>query len=243
MTVRDIAAAVGVGKSSVSRIINQQNKFGTLSPKRKSKCGRKRKTTPRTDKFLVRNSKMHPRKTSTDLQRELLATGVSVDSSTVRRRLIEAGRLARTPIRKQLLTPAMKKKRLYWARKYQSWTAQDWNKVVFSDETHFCVHGFRSTFVRRSTGEPIREQHLNQTVKHPQKQMFWGYFTSGGPGSLVPVEGMMNSKKYISILEDKIVPFMQTFAGGVGVFQQDLAPCHTSKLVKKKKKKKFKKRN
>ena len=85
---------------------------------------------------------MHPRKTSTDLQRELLATGVSVDSSTVRRRLIEAGRLARTPIKKQLLTPAMKRKRLDWARKYQSWTAQDWKKVVFSDETHFLCKGF-----------------------------------------------------------------------------------------------------
>ena len=113
MTVRDIAAAVGVGKSTVSRIITQQKTFGTVSPNRKTRCGRKRKTSPRTDKFLVRNSKMHPRKTSTDLQRELLAAGVSMDSSTVRRRLIEAGRLARTPIKKQLLTPAMK-------RKYQS---------------------------------------------------------------------------------------------------------------------------
>ena len=233
MTIRDIAAAVGVGKSSVSRIINQQKNSGTVSPNRKGKCGRKRKTSPRTDKFLVRYSKMHPYKTSTDLQRELLATGVSVDSSTVRRRLIQSGRFARVPIKKQLLTPAMKKKRLAWARKYQSWTAQDWKKVVFSDETHFFVQGFRPRFVRRSHGEPIREQHLIQTVKHPQKQMFWGYFTSGGPGSLVPVQGMMNSKKYISIIETKIVPMMHTFAGGVGIFQQDLAPCHTSKVTKK----------
>ena len=78
---------------------------------------------------------------------------------------------------------------------------------------------FRPTFLRRSAEEPIREQHVIQTVKHPQKQMFWGYFTSGGPGSLVPVEGMMNSRKYISIQEKIIVPMMQTFAGGVGVFQ------------------------
>ncbi|GBL79294.1 hypothetical protein AVEN_92506-1 [Araneus ventricosus] len=48
------------------------------------------------------------------------------------------------------------------------------------------------------------------------------------------VQGMMNFKKYISILEDKIVPFIQTFADGVGVFQRDLAPCHNSKLVRKK---------
>ncbi|GIX90757.1 hypothetical protein CDAR_389521 [Caerostris darwini] len=41
MTMRNIAAAVEVGKYSVSRVINQQNKFGTVSPKRKNKCGRK----------------------------------------------------------------------------------------------------------------------------------------------------------------------------------------------------------
>ncbi|GFT24874.1 uncharacterized protein TNCV_3021591 [Trichonephila clavipes] len=41
----------------------------------------------------------------------------------------------------------------------------------------------------------------------------------------------MNSKQYISIIESKIVPMMQTFAGSVGIFQQDLAPCHTSKIA------------
>ncbi|GFT00804.1 HTH_Tnp_Tc3_2 domain-containing protein [Trichonephila clavipes] len=117
MTVRDITAAVGVGKSSVFRIINQQKNFGAVSPKRKSKCGRKCKTTPRIDKFLVRNSTMHPHKTGRNLQRELLVTGVSVDFSTVRRRLIEDEIFVRKPIEKLLLTTAMKKKRLDWTRK------------------------------------------------------------------------------------------------------------------------------
>ncbi|GFY01625.1 HTH_Tnp_Tc3_2 domain-containing protein [Trichonephila clavipes] len=116
---------------------------------------------------------MHPYKTRRYLQRELLATSGNVDSSTVRRRLIEAGRLTRKPIKKQLLTPAMKKKRLHWTRKYLSGTAQDWKKVLFSDETHFYAQGFRPRCVRRNGGEPIRKQHLIQTVKHHQKQMFW----------------------------------------------------------------------
>ncbi|GFT41218.1 HTH_Tnp_Tc3_2 domain-containing protein, partial [Trichonephila clavipes] len=90
---------LGVDKSTVSTIINQQKHFKVVSPNRKSKCGPKRKTMSQTDKFLVRNSTMHPYKTSKDLQRDLLATGVSVDSSTVRRKLIEAGRL-RKPIKK-----------------------------------------------------------------------------------------------------------------------------------------------
>lgn len=229
MTVRDIASAVGVGKSSVSRILTTFQESGSLSPKRRAKCGRKRKTTPRTDKILIRNSKINPRKTSSDLKRDLLATGFDVSSSTVRRRLLEAGRKARRPTKKQFLTTKMMKKRLAWAKKYKSWTADDWKKVIFSDETHLFVQGYKANFVRRGDSEPLRPEHVEQTVKHPLKQMFWGFFTANGTGSLVPVQGMMNSTKYIEILRRSIVPFMQTFEG---TFQHDLAPCHNSKLVK-----------
>ncbi|GFW44381.1 hypothetical protein TNCV_1748101 [Trichonephila clavipes] len=95
---------------------------------------------------------------------------------------------------------------------------------------HFLGQVFRPRFVRQSGGEPIREQHLIQTFKHPRKQMFWGYFTSGGTGSLVPVEGTMNSKQYTSTIKSKIVPMMQMFTGGVGILQHDLTPCHTFSL-------------
>ncbi|GFS90089.1 HTH_Tnp_Tc3_2 domain-containing protein [Trichonephila clavipes] len=83
-------------------------------------------------------------------RRKLFATGVSVDSSTARRRLIEASRFARKPNEKQLIMPAIKKKRLDCARKYQSWIEQDWKKSVFSDETQFLVQRFRLKFVSRS---------------------------------------------------------------------------------------------
>lgn len=228
MTVRDIATAVGVGKSSVSRILTTFQDSGSSSPKRKGKCGRKRKTTPRSDKILIRNSKINPRKTSTDLRRDLLDFGVEVSTSTVRKRLLEVGRKAKRPRKKQFITQKMMKKRLAWAKKYRSWTVNDWKKVIFSDETHLFVQGYKSSVVRRSEGETLRPDHIQQTVKHPSKQMFWGFFTTNGTGSLVPITGMMNSVKYIEILRSRIVPFMETFDG---TFQHDLAPCHNSKLV------------
>ena len=43
--------------------------------------------------------------------------------------------------------PAMKKKRLAGARKYESWTSDHWKKVIFSDETHFLVQGYRAVAV------------------------------------------------------------------------------------------------
>ena len=233
MTVRDISMATGLSRSSVSRLILAHKRLGTVSPRRKGKCGRKRKTTVRDDMMLLRNSKKDPRKTSCDLQRDLLAAGIEVTSSTVRRRLLSVGRRARKPINKQLLTSAMKKKRLLWAKEHVKWDVDNWKKVLFSDETHFVVHGFNSAFVRRSPGEPISPAHINQTTKHPPKKMFWGSFTANGLGGLITVDGMMNSEKYIEVLRRKVIPDLANYyPAGDGVFQQDLAPCHSSKKTK-----------
>ena len=63
--------------------------------------------------------------------------------------------------------------------------------------------------------------------------MFWGCFSYYGVGPLKPVEGMMNSEKYLDVLTKKVIPEMaKKFPEGSGIFQQDLAPCHTSRKVK-----------
>ena len=95
----------------------------------------------------------------------------------------------------------MKKKRLQWAKKYKSWTVDQWKKVMFTDESHFLVRGKHSQFVRKSAGEMLTSHHINESVKHPIKKMFWGGFTWKGVGSLVSIEGMMNTDKYIDVLK------------------------------------------
>ena len=154
-SVREIGKELGIPKSTVGRIVKRSNDNDDVTVKRRGRCGRKRKTTARDDQMIIRNSVKNPRKTSVDLKRDLSAAGVNVDSSTIRRRLIERGRLARRPKKKQLLTPIMKKKRLQWAKKHKKWGLQKWRQVIFSDESHFEVQGYRSQYVRRSKGEPL----------------------------------------------------------------------------------------
>ena len=60
---REIARIVGVNHTTVSRIIKRQKEKGTTSPQRRGNCGRKRSTTPRDDKVLLRESKKNPRLT------------------------------------------------------------------------------------------------------------------------------------------------------------------------------------
>ena len=233
MSIRSIAAALQVPKSTVSNVINQYKKTGSIETKRKGKCGRKKKTSPRDDAFLLRESIKYPKKTSHQLNVAISGHGVSIDSSTVRRRLLAAGRPAYRSVKKQLLTLAMKKKRYHWAKVYKGWTAEDWKKVVFTDETHFLVQGQKSRYVRKFVSEQLRSVHLDQNVKHPQKVMFWGSFCYSGVQELYRVEGMMNSDKYINVVDEIVLSNMnKLYPDGSGIFQQDLAPCHTSKKVK-----------
>ena len=67
-------------------------------------------------------------------------------------------------------------------------------------------------------------------VKHPDKKMLWGYFSINGPGLLVPVEGMINSKAYLQIIERKVCRELSDLHT-CAIFQQDFASCHKAKMI------------
>ena len=160
--------------------------------------------------------------TSKKLQSDLATSVVLVDPSIISRRLLASGRIARKPTKKQFSIIKMKKKRLQWAKKYRSWGTDQWKKVIFLDETHFKIRGYRSWYVRKSIGEPLRAN-IQQAPKHPPKKKFWGFFTVFGPGSLIPIKGMMNSDKYKDILANYLLPILSDSDFRAGrVFQKDL---------------------
>ena len=124
---REIAKCAGVSQPTVYRLIRKFQIEKNLTPNRKSNCGRKKKTTSRTDAYLLRESKFNPRKTSFQLQQDLASAVVMVDSSTVCRRLLAVGRKPRRPIKKQLLTTKMKKKHFIWAKNIMTGHANNSN--------------------------------------------------------------------------------------------------------------------
>ena len=64
--------------------------------------------------------------------------------------------------------------------------------------------------------------------------MVWGCFTAKGLGPLVKVEVKMKHQDYIDILENELLPFIQeNFCTNHYKFQDDNAPVHTAKNVKK----------
>jgi transposase len=232
-TQRDIAKECKVSLASVCRILKRQSNTGCVDVQRKGKCGRKGKITPRASMFLLRESKINPKKSSFDLKKDMQMHGINIHDSTIRYHLLKAGRKAIRPAKKQLLTHVMKKKRLAWAKKYKHWTVEDWKKVLFSDETYFMVQGQHSRYVRKHRDENLTSAHISQTVKYPVKTMFWGCFSYNGTGSLVPVEGNMTSLTYKDLLQRKLQQNLKKTCPKGAIFQQDSAPCHKSKIMEK----------
>ncbi|ELT91910.1 hypothetical protein CAPTEDRAFT_26598, partial [Capitella teleta] len=57
---------------------------------------------------------------------------------TVRRRLEAAGMNARRPLQATKLSNQTRENRVIWAQRRRRLTLQQWERVLFSDESHFC---------------------------------------------------------------------------------------------------------
>ncbi|KAI6658210.1 hypothetical protein LOD99_15479 [Oopsacas minuta] len=107
-------------------------------------------------------------------------------------------------------------------------------QVLFKDESGIYLQAQQVKVVKKATKSPIRPAHMSQQVKHPEKVMFWCCFSAQGTGQLHICEGMMNSAKYMDVIDSRIKPQLQEhFPNGDYVLQQDLAPCHTCKAVQR----------
>lgn len=192
----------------------------------------RKKTTPRDDAYLIRQSKTNPRKTSDALNTDLKQKGIEISSSTVRRRLLAVGRRARRPVKKQLLTKAMKEKRYKWAKKYKDWTKEQWRKVIFSDESHFLyrVRG-ASMFVghqERRFGILTLINVLNTILR-----CFGDALVNMVSEAFIQLKEWCVQHNTLMFFKKRLVPELEKrFPDGSGIYQQDLAPCHTSKIVK-----------
>ncbi len=67
-----------------------------------------------------------------------------------------------------------RQRRLTWAKKKKNWTVAQWSKVLFSDESKFCISfGNQGPRVWRKGGEAHSPSCLKSSVKFPQSVMIW----------------------------------------------------------------------
>lgn len=129
MKQKEIARKLKISPQSVSLIKKKEENHRDLGPKRKGNCGRKRKTSPRVDRKIVKlalgNRRLSCRKIATLLAEE----ETNLHPRTVNNRLLEAGLRAYRPRKKPRLTQAMIRSRYEWAKQHAQWSSDDWKKV------------------------------------------------------------------------------------------------------------------
>lgn len=230
---REISKEVGCCYSTVNRFLKKVKETGETN--RKKGSGGVRKTSKSDDRQITRMCYKNRFATAVEMCAEFNSTSDNqIGVHTVRRRLREAGLMARRPAKKPLLTPKMKKQRLEWAKKYQNWTSLDWQQVIFSDESKFNLFGSDGIeYVRRKTGERFNENCIKKTVKHPAGQMIWGCFSYHGIGEIAFIKGYVKAPDYKNILESHLFPSIENHFSMASsmIFQDDSAPCHRAKLV------------
>ena len=128
---RQIASQLGICHTTVIRV-----RAVTRRDAQTSRGGRPAKLTATNKRTLVSMVTSGKADTAIQLTRELRNTAnIDINANTVRRALKGAGLKAAPKQNKPRLLPKHIRQRLDFAERYQHWTAEDWKRVVWSDET------------------------------------------------------------------------------------------------------------
>ena len=164
-------------------------------------------------------------------------SGSSIDvcARAVRNWLWDMGFSYKKVKRKTALKTAQKKKWLQWAKNKCTWTVDDWEKIIFSDESRIYVgHGDDAeTFVWRRGNEAYSDGWIKKQIKFLTSVFIWDCMTRKGPGELTVVKTTISSRIYIDILDRFLIPSIgNAFVDEDVVFQDDSASCHRAKRVR-----------
>lgn len=181
----DISKMLKVSKKMVYNAVQHYKKYKTTCNIPRSR--KPRITTKKEDMLIIRESKKFPHKSANEIRDAVFGKSESKPSvDTVKRRLREGGLFGRISRKKPLLSKVNRKKRLEFAKKYIVWTAEDWKKVLFSDETKVNrVSPDGKSYVRRPKNKPFDPMCTRATVKHGGGSiMIWGCMSRSGVGPL-----------------------------------------------------------
>ncbi len=128
--------------------------------------------------------------------------------------------------------------RLTWVEEKKNWTVVQWSKVLFSDESKFCISfGNQGPRVWRKGGEAHSPSFLKSSVKFPQSVMIWGAMSSAGVGPLCFLKTNVTAPVYQEIVEHFMLPSSDQFLKILISFSSRTTCPHCQKhqkLVKKK---------
>ncbi len=230
-SLRDIEKILNHPKSTVHNIIDNYKKQNLTTAM--SRSGRPKLLTERNTRQLTKIVKNNRNNTLDEITEELNSSlNLSVSKRTVQRTLHQEGYHGRVAKKKPFISEKNRKKRLGWCRMRINWT-NEWEKIIWSDESRFeLFQNDSKSWVWRKVNEKYNVECLKPTVKNSVGIMVWGCFYKNQVGPIVLVEGTLNADKYIKLLKENLLPFLNELGIGEYIFQDDNAPCHAANSTK-----------
>lgn len=132
--------------------------------------------------YIVNVSLLHRKLTLSDINKSLNNT---VNESTVWRQFIKAGLSKQVAIRKPIIK--ISKQKLKMDKDNKNWTKQDWQRVLWSDDSKFGI------FLRREKDEKFASNCIVPLVKQRGGWvMAWDSFKGLKVGNLIKIEVKTN---------------------------------------------------
>uniref|UniRef100_A0A0C9SE54 Putative transposable element n=1 Tax=Amblyomma americanum TaxID=6943 RepID=A0A0C9SE54_AMBAM len=228
---RAISAIVGCTRSSTLRIVHAYREEGRIGDAFRS--GRARVTTDFEDLMIVAALVDEPFLSTADIKREL---NLKASENVIRLRLQEAGLACWNGNTRLSLTPAYKAMRLKFATKHSSWTAEQWQRVVFTNESTICCKWDKSKHswrVLQNWNDPVFVRQL--TASNYPFINVWTMVTYQGLGPIVRIEnGSLTPEDYIKLIDNVMLPFLLDgpFRDGGFILQQDATSTYTCEEVR-----------
>ncbi|KAK3511985.1 hypothetical protein QTP70_027652, partial [Hemibagrus guttatus] len=188
-----IGKQLGVKKSTVGAIRKWKTYKTTVNLPR---SGAPHKISPRGVKMITRTVSKNPSTTRGDLVNDLQRAGTKVTKATISNTLRRQGLKSCSARRVPLLKPVHVRARLKFAREHLDDPEEDWENVIWSDETKIELFGKNSTCgVWRRKNAELHPKNTIPTVKHGGGNiMLWGCFSAKRPGRLIRVKVFCDMK-------------------------------------------------
>jgi len=123
-----------------------------------------------------------------------------------------------------------------WCEEAVEWTQEDWDTIIFSDESKFNLYGSDGCrYCRRGVGKERLTHNVEERVKYSGGSvMVWGCIMAQGTSRLHRITGNLNAAGLCNIYEESLLGTLDDhwMSTAEVIFQEDNDSKHTSHLAR-----------
>ena len=138
LSFREVARKMGCSHQTIMKLVERNDTTGSVSDRQRP--ARQKVTSQRQDWNIVLSHLQNRFRTAVKTARETVGiNNQRISASTVRRRLRERDIRRHNAYRGNVLTPIRQQNRYDWCRQHLRWTQRQWQSIMFTDESGFCI--------------------------------------------------------------------------------------------------------